>query len=192
MLTALPITSRRLIRALPLAVAAGLVAYGLVASAGVLGLLLLVVILFLAGALAVWARGADAATRSVLGSTGTAALLCAPAILVVFFSFSSGGFFPDSVALGAMAVARPAGGPPGARSSAAGARSGVRRSCRWSASRGSAGWALLSQLWSHARGRATIGFDRDLLYLLTFALFASVGRTRARLGWARACCSRSR
>jgi len=49
---------------------------------------------------------------------------------------------------------------------------------------GLTGWALLSQFWSHAPGRATIGFDRDLLYLLTFALFASVGATRARLTWA--------
>jgi O-antigen ligase len=112
--------------------------------------------------------------------TATAALLCGPALLVVFFSFSSGGFFPDSVALGTLAVAvvlvvrlglsqRPlASFGPAALVPAVGLA-------------GLAGWALLSQFWSHAPGRATIGFDRDLLYLLTFALFASVGGTRARL-----------
>ena len=103
-LTSLPTTTARFVRALPLVLAAGLLAYGLLSSAGVLGALLLVVILSLAGTLAFWARRADASARTVLGSTGTGALLCTPALLVVFFSFSSGGFFPDSVALGALAV----------------------------------------------------------------------------------------
>ena len=170
-------------RALPLVGAVGLLAYGLLSTAGALGALLLAVILILAGTLAVWARGAEAAAHAVLGSTATGALLCAPALLVVFFSFSSGGFFPDSVALGALAIGvllvirlgladRPlAAIGPGALVPLVGLA-------------GLAGWALLSQLWSHAPGRATIGFDRDLLYLLTFALFASVGRTRERLTWA--------
>jgi len=182
-LKVLPITNARLLRALPLVVVAGLGAYGLLSSAGVLGALLLVAILFLAGALAFWARGADASARTTMRSTATAALLCAPALLVVFFSFSSGGFFPDSVALGALGVAvvlvirlgvaqRPlAAFGPAALVPLVGLA-------------GLAGWALLSQFWSHAPGRATIGFDRDLLYALTFALFASVGRTRARLTWA--------
>jgi O-antigen ligase len=179
-LKALPITNARLLRALPLVVVAGLGAYGLLSSAGVLGAVLLVAILLLAGALVVWARGADEAARGLMRRTATAALLCAPALLVVFFSFSSGGFFPDSVALGCLVVAvvlvirlglsqRPlASFGPAALVPLVGLA-------------GLAGWALLSQFWSHAPGRATIGFDRDLLYLLTFALFASVGGTRARL-----------
>ena len=180
---ALPITTARLLRILPLALVALLGAYGLISSAGALGALLLVAILVLAAGLVLWTHGADQAARTAMGRTATAALLCAPALLVIFFSFSSGGFFPDSVALGALMVAvvlvvrlaiadRPlaAFGP-----AALVPLVGLAGLC---------GWALLSQFWSHAPGRATVGFDRDLLFLLTFALFASVGRTRERLTWA--------
>ncbi|MGD1051113.1 MAG: O-antigen ligase family protein [Solirubrobacteraceae bacterium] len=180
---ALPVTPVRFLRALPLAVVAVLGAYGLIATAGVLGVVLLLAILLLAGALAVWTRSADVGARSTIRRTATAALLTVPAALVVFFSFSSGGFFPDSVALGTLAVGvllvvrlavadRPlASFGPAVLVPLAGLA-------------GLAGWALLSQFWSHAPGRATIGFDRDLLYALTFALFASLGSTRARLTWA--------
>jgi O-antigen ligase len=173
----------RYLRLLPLVAAAGLGAYGLLRTAGVLGVAFLLAILFFGGALAVWARGADADGRRVMGATANGALLCAPALLVVFFSFDSGGFFPDSVALGDIALAamlvirlglaeRPL------------AAFGRRALVPLIGLAGFAGWALLSQFWSHAPGRATIAFDRDLLYALTFALFASVGGTRERLVWA--------
>ena len=58
-----------------------------------------------AGGLALWLRGADADAREAVGRIASFALLFAPALLVVFFSFSSGGFFPDSVALADVAVA---------------------------------------------------------------------------------------
>ena len=45
------------------------------------------------------------------------------------------------------------------------------RRARWAGRLGVAVAVLVAR----ARARATIGFDRDLLYLLTFALFASVG-----------------
>ena len=182
--TTLPTTHSRYLRALPLVVAAGFGAYGLLSSGSLLGVVLLVAILFFGGALATWTRSVDAATRVSMARAATGALLCAPALLVVFFSFSSGGFFPDSVAIGDLAVAvllvirlglaeRPLAAyrVPGALVPLVGLA-------------GLAGWALLSQVWSHAPGRATIAFDRDLLYLLTFALFASVGGTRERLAWA--------
>ena len=182
-LTTLPARTARTVRALPLVVVAAVGAYGLLSHTGVLGVLLLVAILLFAGALAVWARGADATARAAIGRTATGALLCAPALLIVFFSFDSGGFFPDSVALGDIALAvmlvirlglsqRPL------------AAFGPRALVPLVGFAGLAGWALLSQVWSHAPGRATIAFDRDLLYALTFALFASVGATRARLLWA--------
>jgi hypothetical protein len=171
------------LRLLPLMAAAGLGAYGLLSSAGVLGVLLFAVILFFAGALAAWARAADASARSVIDATANGALLCAPALLVVYFSFDSGGFFPDSVALGDIVVAlllvvrlglaeRPL------------AALGRRALVPLVGFAGLAGWALLSQVWSHAPGRATVAFDRDLLYALTFALFATIGGTRERLVWA--------
>jgi hypothetical protein len=58
------ISTSRLLRALPLTVAAGLGAYGLISSAGTLGAVLLVAIVLLPGALVLWARGADAAALS--------------------------------------------------------------------------------------------------------------------------------
>ncbi|HEY1776986.1 MAG TPA: O-antigen ligase family protein [Solirubrobacteraceae bacterium] len=179
----MPTKPARYLRVLPLVAVAGIGAYGLLSSNALLGVLLFVAIVFFAGALVVWARGADAAARSVMTRTATGALLCAPALLVLFFSFESGGFFPDSVALGDIAVAivlvirmslarRPlAAFTPRALVPLFGLA-------------GLAGWALLSGTWSHAPGRATIAFDRDLLYALIFALFASVGATRERLVWA--------
>ncbi len=176
-------TIARLGRALPLAAAAGLIAAGVFATAGVLGLLLVLAILLLAAGLVVWARGADAADRALLDRIATGGLLCVPAALVVFFSFSSGGFFPDSVAIGDLALGL-----------LLVIRLGIAERPFASIGRaalvplvglaGLAVWAYLSQLWSHAPGRADIGFDRDLLYLLSFALFATVGRTRERLSWA--------
>jgi O-antigen ligase len=176
-------TNVRLLRLLPLAVAALLGAYGLVATSGVLGVVLLVAILSFAVGLALWVRGADAAARATIARGATGALLFFPAALVVFFSFSSGGFFPDSVALADIVVAvllivrlaladRPLAPFSGV---ALAPLVGVA---------GLALWALLSQFWSHAPGRATIAFDRDLLYALTFALFASIGASRDRLTWA--------
>jgi tetratricopeptide (TPR) repeat protein len=168
---------------LPLLAAAGLGAYGLLSGGGVLAVALFLVIVFFAGALTLWMRAADADARGVIGATASGALLCAPALLIVFFSFDSGGFFPDSVALGDIALAvmlvirlalaeRPLGA------------FGRRALVPLIGFAGLAVWALLSQFWSHAPGRATIAFDRDLLYALAFALFASVGGTRERVVWA--------
>jgi O-antigen ligase len=176
-------TTNRLLRAVPLALAAALGSYALVVTAGVLGGVLLAAIAAFAVALVVWARSADGAALDVMDRTATGALLLVPAVLVVFFSFDSGGFFPDSVALGDIIVA-----------AMLVIRLGVAERALESFGRsalvplagvlGLAIWALLSQRWSHAPGRATIAFDRDLLYALTFALFASVGGTRERLAWA--------
>ncbi len=171
-------------RASPLLVAAGLASYGLLSTARAAGALLFAVIVVLGGALAVWTHGADAAARSVVGATTTAALLCTPALLVVFFSFSSGGFFPDSsTAAGALAVAVLLVVRLGLAEQPLSAF-GWRALVPLVGLVGLTAWALLSQIWSHAPGRATVAFDRDLLYALTFALFASIGGTRERVAWA--------
>ena len=94
----------RLLRALPLAVAVVVVAYALISATGTFGVVLIAVVLVLAGALALWARRADASGWSAMDRTATGALLCAPGVLVVYFSFSSGGFFPESVALADVAI----------------------------------------------------------------------------------------
>jgi O-antigen ligase len=44
-------------------------------------------------------------------------------------------------------------------------------------------WVLLSGLWSDAHDRALIEFDRALMYLLVFLLFAFVARTASRIPW---------
>ncbi len=184
-MTSFRTTAPRLLQALPLAAAIGLGVYGLLNS-GPTGVVTLLILLLLAAALAVWALRASRAARGGMSQTALSVLLWVPALLILFFSFDSGGFFPDSVAFGALVVAillvarlglaeRPlAAIGPGTLVPLVGIF-------------GLAGWALLSQYWSHAAGRATIGADRDLLYALTFLLFASVGRTRERLAWALRC-----
>ena len=173
----------RLARALPLAVAAGLIAYALVASSGARGALLLALIAVLAAALAAWTRNQEASVAEVVRRTASAAVTIAPAALLVFFSFSAGGFFPDSVAIGDLVV----GCLLVARLAMAAdplAAFGRAAMVPLLGLVGLTALALASQLWSHAPGRAAVGFDRDLLYLLTFALFASLGQTRERLGLA--------
>ena len=176
-------TLARSTRTLPLGAAAGLSAYGLVDAAGGLGALLLGVIVLLAAALAVWSRAGGAEARLTLARTATAGLVAVPALLVVFFAFSSGGFFPDSVALGVLGLASIIVIRLGLADHPL-AFFGPATLIPLIGLTGLTGWALLSQIWSHAPGRADVGFDRDLLYLLTFALFASVGRSRERLTWA--------
>lgn len=47
-----------------------------------------------------------------------------------------------------------------------------------------AGWTLVSSAWSGAPGRALLEYDRALLYLSAFALFAAFGFTRSGCaGW---------
>src|SRR5579862_4361471 len=86
--TALPTTTARFLRALPLVGAAGLAAYGLLSTAGGLGAVLLGVVVVLAVGMAVWAKRTGADARLALAATATGGLLALPALLVAFFSFS--------------------------------------------------------------------------------------------------------
>jgi len=105
-----------------------------------------------------------------------------PGAMLVFLSFQGGGFFPTAPAVVAVVLAvalalrvttsaRPfAGfGPLPAVLAAALALLAI--------------WTLASATWSNAPGRALIEFDRVLLYLLAFVLFASAPARRDRLAW---------
>ena len=179
----LPATTQRLLRALPLIAAVGLAAYGVLPGDGVLRAAVAAVVLIVVIGVLGDARAADgSALVAGLAGAGNAILLCAPVALIVPLAFNSGGFYPNAVAIADIAVAGVLVLRLGvAEQPLAGL--GVRAGVPIAGLLGLAGWALLSQAWSHAPGRATISFDRDLLYLLTFTLFASMGRTRARLQW---------
>lgn len=178
-----PLTLARAARALPLVGAGGLAAYGLIDAAAVPGAVLLAAIALLTVALVVWSHAGGADARVTLAATATAGLIAVPALLVVFFSFSSGGFFPDSVALGVLALAAVIAIRLGLAPRPL-VSFGPAAFVPLVGLVGLTGWALLSQIWCHAPGRADVGFDRDLLYLLMFALSASVGRSRERITWA--------
>ncbi|HEX5909981.1 MAG TPA: hypothetical protein VFY44_05770, partial [Thermoleophilaceae bacterium] len=111
-----------------------------------------------------------------------AALLASPGVLVVFLSFSGGGYFPNVYGLGAAAMAvalilrvtlarRPFAGLSGISMAVI-----VLLTLF-------AGWTLASALWSDTGGRAFLEFERALLYLLAFILFASIPQSSDRLRW---------
>src|SRR3954447_3369615 len=111
-----------------------------------------------------------------------AGLTALPAVLVVWFAFHAGGYFPDSTGFVAVLTAvilmlrltlnpEPLAGL---------SRLGVAAIALTGLF---ALWTLVSAWWSHAPARAMIEFDRALLYLLLLTLYASVPRTFARMNW---------
>ena len=94
-LTALPITTARLVRALPPAVAAGLIAYGLISGTGALGALLPGLVSVLGGALAVRAQRRRDGPGSLLTRTVMAASLVAPAPLILASASGLAATFPS-------------------------------------------------------------------------------------------------
>jgi O-antigen ligase len=108
------------------------------------------------------------------------ALLLLPGALTVYLSFNAGGFFPDTyafvaIALAAVLIARialaeaPFAGFSRPLAVAVGAFALYT------------GWTLLSGTWSHSPGRALLEFDRALVYLLALILFGSLPRSPARM-----------
>jgi len=108
-----------------------------------------------------------------------AALLVAPAAALVVLAFAAGGFYPGTTAIAALAAL---GGLVTWVLLAPDALAGLGRSAAivLALLAAFAGWTLLSGTWSHSPGLALIEFDRVLLYLAVFALFALAGRTGAR------------
>lgn len=109
-----------------------------------------------------------------------AAVLIAPAAALAVLAFESGGYYPGTTAIAALVtLAALAVWVLLAANALAGlGRPAAVMTVLLAAF---AGWTLLSGTWSHAPGRALIEFDRALLYLAVFALFALVGRMAARV-----------
>ena len=107
-------------------------------------------------------------------------LVALPAILLVYLSFASGGYFPLTIASVALVVglalvvrATVGADPFGSF--------GVALTVALGALGLLGAWMLASMLWGAAPHRAMLEFDRLLLYLLGGALIGSVGwRTRER------------
>lgn len=127
-------------------------------------------------------RGRIALPAGGFSAGAGAAAALVPGALVVALSFASGGFFPTSwsivAAVAAVAVAarvliaeRPFAGFSVPAQIAAGALALL------------GAWMLLSAGWSHAPGRALLGFDRLLAYTLVFVLLAAFAGTARRSAW---------
>jgi hypothetical protein len=109
-------------------------------------------------------------------------VLFLPGALVVFLSFNAGGYFPGTPALVAvflllclaariLAAERPFEGFTPALGVCAGAL------CLYAL------WALISASWSDSTWRASVEFDRALLYLVAVVFFGSFRRTGSRVRW---------
>jgi O-antigen ligase len=112
----------------------------------------------------------------------TAASFAAPAGLLLFLAFRSGGFFPGEHALVALAgigvlllrvtlAEHPFAGVSPLLAVAAAALGFL------------AAWMLLSGSWSNAPGRALIEYGRALLYLLPLVVLGTVARAPHALTW---------
>ena len=122
----------------------------------------------------------SAASTRISGSKFGLLALAAPAVLVLYLAFSSGGFFPGATGVAAAALfgalvlrislaARPFAGLGGAVAVAAGALALL------------AAWTLASAGWSDAPARALLEYDRVLLYLAAVLLLGSFGWAEPRL-----------
>jgi O-antigen ligase len=105
-----------------------------------------------------------------------------PGALVLYFGFNGGGFFPGTVGFACVILIQllilrvllgdhPFDGFTAGVGIAGGALAAF------------ATWVLLSGLWSDAHDRALIEFDRALLYVVVFLLFALVARAATRTRW---------
>jgi hypothetical protein len=111
-----------------------------------------------------------------------ALLALLPGALVVYFSFSAGGFFPSSVGFATLLVIQMivlrvlvAENPFAGYTRRFGIAALVFTAY--------AGLTLVSQLWSDTQDRAMIEFDRALLYLAVMVLLGLVPRRAWRMPW---------
>ena len=179
---ALSVTHVRFLRALPLVVVALLGAYGLVASAGALGGVLLVAILVLGGALALWARTATWPCRHDTAHCDRSSAHC-PGGPRRFLQLQLRWLLPGlgrawPLAVGVLLVGAPRGRRAPARLVRAGSTRPARRARRL-AGLGAAVPVLVAR-----PGRATVGFHRDLLYLFGLRRSSPRSPLDARPTWA--------
>jgi hypothetical protein len=125
---------------------------------------------------------APTAAQSFFNRLGVAGLIAAAPASILFLSFNDGGFFPDTTGLAAIGLAvllvlR----TTLAEHPFAGYNKQLAVPLLALAFFGL--WQLGSALWSHDTARALDEYDRTLLYLLAFALFGSIPRTRTRMRW---------
>jgi O-antigen ligase len=109
-------------------------------------------------------------------------LLVAPGALIVYMGFNAGGYFPGTPAIGALIMAAllllrlflaevPLEGFT--RTSVVAIAMLVIYTVV----------ALVSATWSHSTSRALLAYDRDLVYLLTFTLYATLRPSPADIRW---------
>jgi hypothetical protein len=103
-------------------------------------------------------------------------------IVVLYFSFHAGGYFPGATgtvacALMVVLVARIVFADRPLRGVSYGHAIGAAALAMFGL------WTFISGHWSNAPGRALIESDRVLLYLAGFLLFGALGRTADRLRW---------
>src|SRR3989440_6435399 len=127
-------------------------------------------------------RASEPAPARIENRIAALVLALVPGGLVLYFGFNGGGFFPGTVGFACVIVIQllivrvlladhPFEG------------FGWRVAAVGGPLAGFVAWILLSGVWSHAHDRTLVEFDRGLLYLLVFVLFAFVGRTTSRIPW---------
>ncbi len=113
---------------------------------------------------------------------GWIALLALAPSVVVYLSFSAGGYFPSGpgfvaiVLTGALVLRTTLAQRPFEGFSRALAVPLASLALY-------AAWQLTSTLWAHATARALDSYDRTLLYMLALTLFGSIRCTHRRLSW---------
>jgi O-antigen ligase len=122
------------------------------------------------------------ARRPVERRVAAAALVLLPGVLIVFFGFNGGGFFPGSVGFATLFVSQLlvvrvlVADAPFAGFSRPLAVVALLMALF-------TGWTLASALWSDAEARALVEFDRALLYLLLLVLMGLLPRRAYRAMW---------
>jgi len=178
----MPVVIVNRLRALVLALLAGLAAYVSFSLGGALGGVAVLGSALLAGAAGVRMQR-DARQQRALGRLAGPAYLALAAVLVVYLGFNAGGFFPPQPTLlgflGAVAIAvhvtltnRPADALMSRSLLLAAGALGLY-----------AAWVLLSAVWSDAPGRALTEFGLALLYWVGLVLSGLWGDGEQRLRW---------